>query len=336
MQQSQQHLGYNEIMIASKYFDDIKDFINLEIGVKRFQGNMERFHFNPIPLNEHSRKLFPNIETLNIYDRKDKIYKDGKIFKQLIWYPVSYDEFLKQKESGNEYKNVFINKNDKNFNLNNVQDPINGLGDNFYSDSSDITEINLPPKIKRIGKSCFSHCSQLKKVVIPPTISVISDSCFCHCDQVTEFIISDSVQELEDFCFAECSSINTITIPLSIIKIGSRCFERCNSLTNLNIPGYHFTIGNRIYFNNAPLINMVIPSSVKTINERPIERISESQKIVIPNSVFSVSDLVLIDVDVKLISSANTNPYIRKTIMDKIQQDAKQRENIYEKFSSIF
>ena len=43
-------LGNYQIMIASKYFDVIEDYINLEMAVKCFQGNMERFHFNPIPL----------------------------------------------------------------------------------------------------------------------------------------------------------------------------------------------------------------------------------------------------------------------------------------------
>ncbi|EDR25774.1 hypothetical protein EDI_162730 [Entamoeba dispar SAW760] len=75
-------LGYNEIMIVSMYFNDINDFINLEMGVKRFQGNIERFHFNPIPLNEYSRRFFTNIETFHIYNENDKIFKDGKIFKK--------------------------------------------------------------------------------------------------------------------------------------------------------------------------------------------------------------------------------------------------------------
>ncbi|BFU22330.1 hypothetical protein, conserved [Entamoeba histolytica] len=77
-------LGYNEIMIISKYFEDINDFINLEIGIKRFDGNMERFHFNPIPLNQYSRKLFPNIETFHIYNKEDEIFEDGRIIKYSI------------------------------------------------------------------------------------------------------------------------------------------------------------------------------------------------------------------------------------------------------------
>ncbi|EDR22585.1 hypothetical protein EDI_299960 [Entamoeba dispar SAW760] len=81
-------LGYNEIMITSMYFNDINDFINLEIGVKRFQGNIERFHFNPIPLDKYSRKLFPNIETFHIYNKDDELFNDGRIFKQVIWYDI--------------------------------------------------------------------------------------------------------------------------------------------------------------------------------------------------------------------------------------------------------
>ncbi|EDR24893.1 hypothetical protein EDI_347520 [Entamoeba dispar SAW760] len=106
-------LGYNEIMITSKYFNDIKDFINLEIGVKRFQGNIERFHFNPIPLNEYSRKLFPNIETFHIYNEKDEIFNDGKIFKYVIWYPVDYLTYLFKKEQGNICKNIEYTEKDR-------------------------------------------------------------------------------------------------------------------------------------------------------------------------------------------------------------------------------
>ncbi|EDR28874.1 hypothetical protein EDI_038570 [Entamoeba dispar SAW760] len=101
-------LGYNEIMIVSMYFNDINDFINLEIGIKRFQGNMERFHFNPIPLNQYSRKLFTNIETFHIYNEKDKIFNDGKIFKKVTWYEVDYSTYLQEKEAGNICKNIEI------------------------------------------------------------------------------------------------------------------------------------------------------------------------------------------------------------------------------------
>ncbi|EMD46007.1 hypothetical protein KM1_032310 [Entamoeba histolytica HM-3:IMSS] len=52
-------------MITSMYFNDIKDFINLELGVKRFQGNIERFHFNPIQF----KSLFKNPQKKEIREK---------------------------------------------------------------------------------------------------------------------------------------------------------------------------------------------------------------------------------------------------------------------------
>ena len=41
-------LGVYQIMVASKYFERIDDFINLELATPKARGNMEKFHFNPI------------------------------------------------------------------------------------------------------------------------------------------------------------------------------------------------------------------------------------------------------------------------------------------------
>ena len=141
-------LGYNEIMIASMYFNDINDFINLEIGIKRFQGNMERFHFNPIPLNHYSRKLFPNIETFHIYDINDKIFKDGKIFKEVIWYKVDYSTYLFKKEQGNINKNIEYTKKDR----------------KKYGNT-------IPSEVKSLGYECFEYCKELTTINIPSSIN---------------------------------------------------------------------------------------------------------------------------------------------------------------------
>ncbi|EDR23808.1 hypothetical protein EDI_003330 [Entamoeba dispar SAW760] len=143
-------LGYNEIMIVSMYFDDIKDFINLEIGIKRFQGNMERFHFNPIPLNKYSRRLFTNIETFHIYNYTDEEFKDGRIFKQVIWYKVYYSTYLKEKKQGNICKNIEYTKEDR----------------NTYGNT-------IPSEVKSLGYKCFDECYSLKSINIPSSINEI-------------------------------------------------------------------------------------------------------------------------------------------------------------------
>ena len=60
------------IFIASKYVNSLEDHINLVKVSKRMRGNMEKFHFNPISLNPLILKYFPNVETLHLYDERDK------------------------------------------------------------------------------------------------------------------------------------------------------------------------------------------------------------------------------------------------------------------------
>ena len=44
------------LFIASRWFETIEDFINVEKGCKRFLGNTTKFFYNPIPLTEQTRK----------------------------------------------------------------------------------------------------------------------------------------------------------------------------------------------------------------------------------------------------------------------------------------
>ncbi|EDR27605.1 hypothetical protein EDI_178160 [Entamoeba dispar SAW760] len=171
-------LGYNEIMITSMYFNDINDFINLEFGIKRFQPNMERFHFNPIPLDKYSRKFFHNIETFHIYNKYDEIFNDGKIFKYVIWYKVSYSTYLKEKEKGNICKNIEYTKEDRKSYGNTIPREVTTLGDECFKYCSTITTINIPSSISKIGDYCFYKCSPLKSINIPSSITSFEKSYF--------------------------------------------------------------------------------------------------------------------------------------------------------------
>ncbi|EDR24569.1 hypothetical protein EDI_313310 [Entamoeba dispar SAW760] len=173
-------------MIVSMYFNDIKDFINLEIGIKRFQGNMERFHFNPIPLNEHSRKFFPNIETFHIYIISDEEFDDGRINKAIIWYTVNYSTYLQEKEAGNICKNIEYTKYDSYKYGNTIPSEVKSLGDECFKDCTTLTSITIPPSIRKIGNRCFYGCSSLKHIK-PQLMPVIEmgKSCFygCGCEE---------------------------------------------------------------------------------------------------------------------------------------------------------
>ena len=69
-------LDHYTIFIASRHFETIEDFMNLELCTKRFNGNMTKFHYNPIPLTNTTRKLFDHLQTLYIYSPNDNQFEE--------------------------------------------------------------------------------------------------------------------------------------------------------------------------------------------------------------------------------------------------------------------
>ncbi|EDR24622.1 hypothetical protein, conserved [Entamoeba dispar SAW760] len=298
-------LGHNEIMIVSKYFDSINDFINLEIGIKRFQGNIERFHFNPIPLNEHSRKLFSNIETFHIYDRKDKIFEDGKINKKVIWYKLKYSTYLEEKQKGNICENIAYTKSDMMKYKNKIPSEVKSL-DEFKS----LTSITIPTTITKIECCCFLACDSLRNmnidnlqfvskerifmneptlisIKIPESLQTINGKEVQKKD-INEFIIPTTITKLGNECFSGCSSLTTITIPTTIIEIGSSCFNECISLISINIPSLINTIADSCFYECMSLTNIMLPSLVTKLGWNSFERCTSLKEINIPSLVSEI------------------------------------------------
>ncbi|EDR22907.1 hypothetical protein, conserved [Entamoeba dispar SAW760] len=317
-------IGYNEIMITSKYFNDINDFINLEIGIKRFQGNMERFHFNPIPLNEHSRKLFPNIETFHIYNYNDKTFKDGRIFKYVIWNTVDYSKYLQEKEQGNICKNIEYTLCDRIKYGNTIPSEVKSLRHDCFYKCSSLTTINIPSSIIKIGHWCFKECYSLTSISIDNLQFIIEGRIFMNepvlisCEipynlqtingkniekkDINEFIIPSSITKLGDWCFCYCYSLTSIIIPSSVIKLGYRCFfymfkignecfYDCKSLTSINIPSSIKSFGRGCFYGCYSLKSINIPSSISKIGNYCFESCKSLISINIPSSITAFGDV---------------------------------------------
>ncbi|GAB1219560.1 hypothetical protein ENUP19_0038G0032 [Entamoeba nuttalli] len=254
-------LGYNEIMIVSKYFNDINDFINLEIGIKRFQGNMERFHFNPIPLNQYSRKLFPNIETFHIYNKEDEVFEDGRIIKYVIWYKIDYSTYLQEKKYGSEYKNITYTKEDR-----------------------EIYGTTIPPEVTSL-KDCFLYCvyNLEGSITIPTRITELGDNCFRWCSLITLIDLPATINRIGHFCFDGCTSLKSINIPTTVSEIGNRCFQRCSSLTSISYKNIQFIGEDRIIVNEQNMASIPI-GRLKRINEKEIKP-KNINEFVIPTTV---------------------------------------------------
>ncbi|EDR29445.1 hypothetical protein, conserved [Entamoeba dispar SAW760] len=300
-------LGYNEIMIVSKYFNKINDFINLEIGIKRFQGNIERFHFNPIPLNKYSRKLFPNIETFHIYNKKDKVFNDGKIFKKIIWYEVDYSTYLKEKEKWDVYKNIRYTQLDRMKYGEVIPQEVTSIGYQCFDWCIALTRIDIPSRTKELSGNCFNGCKSLKSITIPSTISTIGFNCFYWCTSLTsinnqniQFISKERIFMNEPVLVSietpkniqiingkniEKKDINEFIIPPSITKLGEYCFSGCSTLTSITIPSSINEIGYSCFSSCSSLKSINIPSSVSKLEDYCFNYCKSLTSIIIPSSI---------------------------------------------------
>ncbi|EDR22642.1 hypothetical protein, conserved [Entamoeba dispar SAW760] len=305
-------LGHNEIMITSMYFNDINDFINLEIGIKRFQGNMERFHFNPIPLNQYSRRLFTDIETFHIYNEEDEIFDDGKIFKYVIWYLVDYSTYLQGKEEGNICKNIIYTEEDRKSYGNTIPSEVKSLGYFCFRYCYELTSIDIPTSINEIRNECFYECTSLKSINIPSSISKLGYDCFYGCTSLISINIDNLQYISEERIFMnepvlvsikipenlqiingkniEKKDINKFIIPSSITKLGYKCFYKCSSLTSINISSSVSKLGDHCFQECSSLTSINIPSSVSKLGEDCFYECYLLKSINIPTSISKIGN----------------------------------------------
>ena len=106
-------LGIHDIFIVSKYLETIKDFENIERATKKAKDLTYKFKFNPIELDDYSRKLFKNIETFHVFKKESNHFEKDEFYQRIIWYPVlTYEQFKTNKRDDIIYKSFILIRND--------------------------------------------------------------------------------------------------------------------------------------------------------------------------------------------------------------------------------
>ena len=231
------------MFIASRWFETIEDYINLELSTPKWKGNLLRFYYNPIQINkEFERELFPKLETLYLYEYNDNEYKEDKrIKKREIWYGVNKEEMKENKDTTKIYKNILtttpneINVNEKKLRIGNDTGLIS-IGNKCFIKNLTMKNIKIPSTIKSIGNHCFNGCEKLETLIIPNSVTQIGVSCFIGCSNLSEIYLSTSLREIPDACFVDCYKLKYIKIPNSVRIIGHHCFKNCKSLTEIELP----------------------------------------------------------------------------------------------------
>ena len=292
------------IFIASRYFESIEDFINLEFVCKRLRGNMEKFHYNPINLTINNAKYFPNIETQFIYENNYEFITGAKIQQYCSFVPISYEDSLKMNEERKiEFKKIYFTTKDfylshmkkkrenTDFNYNFiVPDGVNvinsfccednqlleqmtlpisiiSLGEKAFNNCTQLSSINLPDGITYIGDSCFHNCSSLSNIHLPSTLTYFNNNWFIGCNKLTKLSLSPYIETLPNDAFCKLS-IQKLSLPQKIISFEPSWFNQCSNLTCLKLPPFIKECSYYSFYNLTQLKELKTPNNWKLKRDR--------------------------------------------------------------------
>ncbi len=183
--------------------------------------------------------------------------------------------------------------------------------DDYFSVSSDLTDISIPASVTSIGSYAFYDCENLTKIDIPDSVKSIGNHAFCSCINLQQVILPPSLESIGHFAFAY-TPLAEVTIPDSVKSIGSFAFDtpwlkneiKKNKLVVVNsvllgltagvksitFPESITTIPNSICLWSEQLTRVTLPDTITSIEENAFSDCYRLTTINFPNSLQNIGD----------------------------------------------
>ncbi|KAL7714341.1 Leucine rich repeat containing protein BspA family protein [Entamoeba marina] len=250
------------MMITSKYFETPQDYINMICVNSKFKETLDKFHFNPISVED--TKLFPGMETQHLYNKGDIIIYN--MHHYIIWYEVIYTKNMIN-NNNYTYKNARITDAFIGSEITKVVIPNNiqeiATCSLIYSKQKQITSIIIPTNVKRIGGHCFTDLPNLKSVTIPSSVYYMGDDCFNKCENLTT-IITDAKYFIPNISYGISTIMKKQNVQCKNIEYVFSDFYKKNPLlkkvTSFSFPSEVKSIGNYLFFNKTDLTSITFPA----------------------------------------------------------------------------
>ena len=202
------------LFITSKYLQTLEDHINLIKISKRMERNMEKFHFNPISVNNKSIQYYPNVQTLHLYEDQDEYLEGGRIqaycnwCRKVAYYQLKNNE-RKSKEKRIEFKRIIWTKEDSALQYITMKTPM-----------------NIPEGVKELDQNCFYGCFELQQINIPDSVQVIPKNSLINLPNLKELTISKRYElHGNKLFFVQNNCLYSIELPSSIKEINNKTMK---------------------------------------------------------------------------------------------------------------
>ena len=162
------------------------------------------------------------------------------------------------------------------------------IGNEAFSECSNLKYINIPEGVTKIGKGAFQNCESLKEVKIPDSIVKIEENSFSGCKSLTHLIIPDSVTEIGKGALSYCSSLSEIDMPKNVTRIEDYAFVGCRKLRAIKIPDSVTYMGIRVFGDCSNLIKVELSHNIHKIANQTFDGCHKLQDFMIPDWITEI------------------------------------------------
>ena len=187
------------------------------------------------------------------------------------------------------------------------------IGEDAFSDISELSSITIPDSVISIGEDAFAgtkiydapekwendilyigkHLIATKheisgKHAIREGTLTIADHAFEGRWDVTEISIPKSVRYIGAHAFSECHRLEKISLSNGLISIDSYAFANCTAITEIWLPNTVTRIGNNAFFGCHKITEITIPSNITVLENYLLTNCSTLKKVKIPAGVTNI------------------------------------------------
>ncbi|MDE6657951.1 MAG: leucine-rich repeat protein [Oscillospiraceae bacterium] len=114
-------------------------------------------------------------------------------------------------------------------------DGVAEIGENCFTQCSNLKTVQLSPTLKTLGAYAFRGCA-LEQVKIPDSVETIGEYAFSQCN-LTKVTLHEGLKIIKADAFYSNTSLTEITIPSTVEEIGSDTFQDNKNLESITFLG---------------------------------------------------------------------------------------------------
>ncbi|MBO5010294.1 MAG: leucine-rich repeat protein, partial [Clostridia bacterium] len=174
-----------------------------------------------------------------------------------------------------------------------VADYIHTVGNNAFSNATNLMDISLPDTIASFGDNCFQNDTNI--IMTIRTVDGLIDNNVYNAklDRVITVNLDDS--NVGDYAFAANPGLLNLTIAaisesFDMTSIGSHAFDGCKSMGAVVLPTTVNYIGSYAFYDCNSMSSINIPNGIEKILSHTFYGCASLGSIEVPNSVIAIED----------------------------------------------